>query len=364
MALRGIQTADWHFGGMSKVFPNGGATTRQMVEVDKIYGYAGVNGIKNIFIPGDISEKPILDQSDIIQLISMASRYDDDFITHYVVGNHDFHSVENIGKEGVISKTSMDVLKLIEDKGYLKNFHIHYKPKLVKIDGVYVCMMPFPHNEVLAAPRPPLVMAHIEMAGAIGDNGRILKHGNDDMFKRQPGDFIMSGHIHQYQHIKKKRFIYCGSPYQKNFGEALPKGFVDFTAKYVNGKLVVEHEFINNKPHFTLQQLLIQESADWDRLESDPNIRYKVLIGEGVIVPKNIMKDFPNIVYINGAAGTIKVNLDGSPDTTGSLTIQDLPKFNVKTGLKKYLKSAELTTAQSKRATELVRDAMNSLGLG
>lgn len=375
MALRGVLTADWHIEGMGNVFPNGSATQRQLAEIRKIYKYAGDHAIEHVFVPGDISDKTVLSESALIALITLLLQYDDHFTTYYMGGNHDFHSVESVkgtaargvgaadAEEGVTSKTSLDVLRLLVDNGFLKRFKLFYAPDLLKIDGVNVCFMPFPHQKVLASPKPPLVLAHLEVAGAVGDNGRVLKHGNDEKFIRQAGDFVLSGHIHQYQHLKAKRFIYCGSPYQKNFGEALPKGFVEFTAKYAGGKLVVTHDFVNNKPGFTLQQKLIQSSADWEQLEHDASIRYKILIGEGVIVPKNVMRDFPNIVYLKGANKGTTVKTDGTIDTSGSLTVQDLPKFNTRTGLTKYLKAAELNGPQIKRAKSLVSEALNHLGL-
>ncbi len=362
MALRGLVTADWHIGGMNKVFPNGTATGRQLVEIHKIYKYAADNGISHLFVPGDISDKTVLTEHELIAIITLLLQYDDDFDTYYTVGNHDFHSVNTDGDE-VQSKTSMDVLKLLVDNKMLKRFHLFYKPEVRKIDGVHVCFMPFPHQRVIATPKPPLIFAHLEMAGAIGDNGRPLKHGNVDQFIRQPGDFIYSGHIHQEQYLKNKRFAYCGSPYQKNFGESLPKGFRSFTAKYVNGKLAVSDEFINNKPGFVLEERLIQESADWDQLVHDESTRYKILIGEGVTVPKNVMKDFPNIIYVQGANKSMKLKVDGTVDTTGTLTVQDLPKFNKRTGLSGYLKSANLNPKQIKRAKSFVDEALNHLGL-
>jgi hypothetical protein len=366
MSLRGVVSADWHIGGMSKVFPNGGATTLQIAEIHKVYKYAADNAIRHVFIPGDISDKTVLTEHDLIALISLFLWYDDHFDSYYMAGNHDFHSVDVETKDGetkVTSKTSLDVLKLLVDNGMLKRFKIFYEPEMLKLDGVNVCFMPFPHQNVLAASRPPLVMAHIEVAGAIGDNGRVLKSGNDHRFIRQSGDFVMSGHIHLYQYLKAKRFAYCGSLYQKNFGESLPKGFIDFEAKYVKGALRVSHEFVSTKPGFTLQQKLIQESSDWESLVHDPTIRYKILTGEGVVVPKNVMKDFPNIVYLQGASATAKVKMDGTLDMTGTLTVQDLPKFNTRTGLTGYLKAAELNTQQIRRAKSLVAEALSHLGL-
>jgi hypothetical protein len=354
MALRGIVTSDWHLNGMAKIFRN--PTEKQIAEIHKPYRYAAEHGISHVFVPGDMSDVPRMDEHTLISIITLLLTYDGHIHTYYQLGNHDVAHT---------TKTSMDVLKVLADSGFFKTFHLFYQPTLKKIDGINCCFMPFPHNQVLEAPKPPLVFAHIEVAGAIGDNGRPLKHGDDEKFKRQAGDFIFSGHIHQQQFLRSKRFAYCGSLYQKNFGEALPKGFLDFTAKYVNGgKLSVHHEFVNSHPDFTLETKLIESSDDWDTLTHDENIRYKILTGEGVIVPKNIMRDFPNIIYLMGAAKSVKVNMEQEEgERSAELTIRDLPKFNITTGLKRYLKESEMNDPQVKRAKSLVREARAALGI-
>lgn len=352
MALQGIVTSDWHLLGMNAIFKS--PLERQMAEIHKPYRYAIEHGIQHIFVPGDMCDVPFMDDHTLIALITFLLSYDDQVDTHYQVGNHDVaHS----------KKTSMDVLKVLADSGFFKRFHLYSQPTIKKIEGVNCVFMPFPHEKVPDCPKPPVVFAHIEVQGAIGDNGRPLKHGNDDRFIRQKGDYVFSGHIHQHQILHKKRFAYCGSLYQKNFGEALPKGFIEFEAKYVKGELKVKPTFIVSKPDFTLETKIITSSDDWDTLSREENIRYKILTEEGIVVPKNIMRDFPNIIYLKGAGKSVKVNMESEDGETASATIKDMPKFGVTTGLKRYLKSAELDKRQIKRAQELVKEARHSLGI-
>ena len=54
--LRALSTSDFHFEGLTKLFPHN-HIQRQIQELTKIYDYALDNGIKHIFIPGDISDK-------------------------------------------------------------------------------------------------------------------------------------------------------------------------------------------------------------------------------------------------------------------------------------------------------------------
>jgi hypothetical protein len=221
--------------------------------------------------------------------------------------------------------------------------------------------MPYPHSKVIATSKPPLVFAHVETNGAVGDNGRVLRVSKEKLI-RVPGDFVISGHIHQYQLLKAARFLYCGSLYQKNFGEALPKGFLKFKAGYKDSRLIVNHEFINSHPNFVLETRKIECAEDFDKLKADDNIRYKLAIAEGVIVPRDLMRTFPNIVYVNGSTSRVKVTSDGQT-IEGGVTMKDLPTFSIRTGLQRYLKSAELDAAKIKRAKSLVRDAQHSLGI-
>lgn len=352
MALHGIVTSDWHLMGMNSVFKD--PLSRQLNEIHKIYRYAADHSIEHIFVPGDMSDVAFLDDRTLIAIITLLLTYDQHFETHYMVGNHDVAHT---------TKTSMDVLKVLADSGFFKRFHLYSQPTTKKIDGVYCTFMPFPFEQVPVSEKPPIVFAHLEVAGAIGDNGRPLKHGNDEKFIRQEGDYVFSGHIHQHQILAKKRFAYCGNPYQKNFGEALPKGWIDFKAKYVNGELKVQPTFVANRPDFILETKVITCSDDWGTLSKEENIRYKILTEEGVIVPKNIQRDFPNIVYLRGAGKSVKVNMEQEEGTDSSSTIKDLPKFNVTTGLKTYLKSAEMDKKQVVRARSLVAEARHALGM-
>lgn len=352
MGLHAVVTSDWHLLGMNKIFRD--PLARQIEEIHKPYRYATENGIRHIMVPGDMCDVPSMDDRTLITLITFLMTYDDHIETHYQLGNHDVaHN----------SKTSMDVLKVLADSGFFKRFHLYTKPTVKKIEGVYCTFMPFPFEEVPESPKPPVVFAHIEVAGAIGDNGRPLKHGNDEKFIRQEGDYVFSGHIHQHQILAKKRFAYCGTLYQKNFGEALPKGFIDFEAKYVGGELKVKPNFISSKPNFTLETKIITCSDDWETLSKEDNIRYKILTQEGIIVPKNIQREFPNIVYIQGASKSVRVNMEQEEGVDQAASLKDLPTFSVTTGLKKYLKDAELDPAQVKRAIALVKEARHAVGV-
>lgn len=347
MSLHGVSTSDWHLGGMQRVLQH--PVESMIREIKKPYEYALSQGIKHVFVPGDISDSHHMDDHTFIQLLTLLLTYDGHIKTWYIRGNHDVaHKY----------KTSLDALEFMATNNFFKNFRVFGAPKVVNIEDVSVGFIPFPGSEV-SAKRPPLIFAHVEEPGAVGDNGRPLKV-KEGHIRRRSGDYMITGHIHQYQVLEDRRTLYNGSLYQKTFGESLPKGFVDFKAEYVQGKLEVQHEFVNSHPNFELRNLTVKKSSDWSKIVDDPNIRYKVIVDKasGVIVPKDIALSRPNIVYINGSDSLVKVkdvhDIDGQ-------TIATLPKFNPIKGLRAYLERSGLDDSTVKLGIAMTKEAWKHL---
>lgn len=349
--LRFVQSSDWHLnGGLLRIFPQK-ALEKQLIEIRKPFVYAAENNIRHLMVPGDISDKARLDEDSLIALVGLFMQYAKYIQVHYITGNHDFAHV---------GKTAVDVLRIFAETGAIPNLHIHSTPEIEEIDGVDVCFMPFPHNELPKNDRNLLIFAHIEEAGALGDNGLPLKSASLKI-ARDPGDFVFSGHLHTYQALKSRRIVFGGSPYQKTFGEPLPKGFLDCRAKYSGDELKVSHKFIDSRPGFRLENLLIEESSQWETLEKGEHVFYKIQLGEGVVAPKNITRDFPNIVYINGMTykGRQKIELgDGTLKTD-----KDIPKITPLTGLVKMLLNFDLSKEEAKKAVGMVKEAIRELNI-
>ena len=351
MALEALVSSDWHFEGMLKSL-GVNSVDKQILEVRKVFEYAVEHGIQHVFVPGDVTDKPTMSDRTLITLISLLLEFDNSLHVYMLYGNHDTESV---------NKTSLDVLKVLAENGFFKQFKLFRNPETIKVDGINVCMMPYPHQKVLKSAKPQLVFAHIETAGAVGDNGRELRV-HEDKFIRQEGDYVISGHIHQHQVLRAKRFTYCGSLFQRNFGEALPKGFIKIVAKYSGGELKVIPTFINSHPNFILETKLITEQSDWETLVQDENIRYKILVGDGITVPRDVTREFPNIVYLNSSSSRTTITTDGQ-NIEGGVTIKDLPTFRISTGLSNYLKQSTLERAGRNRAKALVKEAMSALNI-
>jgi predicted phosphodiesterase len=344
--MEGLATGDWHFGSLTKHFRN--PVQRQIFELNKIYQYAISNGIQHVFVAGDISDTPSMDHDTYIQLVLFLKKYDGLIHTHYIAGNHDFSDIK---------KTSMDFLKVLVENGFFDSFSLYLTPELVQVDDCPVFFAPYPCLETIKSKRPKLNIAHVTYTGAVGDNGRTLRAKEE--FQQADGDFTISGHIHQHQILKSKRALYCGNPYQKTFGESLPKGFVHFKARPTTDKIKFSYRFINSKPDFQLINFHVSSRDDFARLLDSDTVCYKLWLDEAVEVPKDLRLQFSNITGGIFDVSTKKI-LESDPNV---LIPQKRPHLDVLHGLGHYFKSNGFSKAQYLEARGLVESAKNELGL-
>ncbi|SBV38505.1 Phage recombination related endonuclease [Phage NCTB] len=347
--LHAIVTSDWHLEKLKKLFPHD-HIDRQLREVEKIFKYAISEGIRHVFIPGDISDTYKMEADSYIKMITLIKKYDGLLDIYYVGGNHDFSD---------ISKTSMDLLQLLVDEGFFETFHLYLSPEQIKVDGCVVNMMNHPVMESIPNKQPCLNLVHVEYTGAIGDNGRTLKSHKE--FKSPRRDFNISGHIHQYQHMKKRRVIYCGNPYQSNFGEALPKGFIEIKAGVKEGKMKVNHRFIDNKPGFRLLTEHIETSSQFAKLSTEPGIKYRLYVNEGIVVPTDLMLKNPNIAQLWTAKGG-KIDIENELESFVNQTT-DLPSINPYEGLASVFKGAGHSKKEYLRGKDMLAEAISELGI-
>lgn len=347
--LHAVVSSDWHFEKLKKLFPHD-HIDRQIREIDKIYQYCLEKGIKHLIVPGDISDTHKMTPETYTKMLLLFKKYDGMIHTYYTGGNHDFSD---------ITTTSMDLFQTILDGGYLETFHLFLKPTQIEIDGIVVNMMPHPCMESIPNRRPCLNMVHVEYTGAKGDNGRLLKSKHNFVSPRR--DFNISGHIHQYQELKKRRAIYCGTPYQTNFGEALPKGFIEIKAGVVDKKMKVQHRFINNRPNFQLLTEEIESVGDFAKLSTEPGLRYRLYIAEGVVVPSDLMLRNPNIVQTWFKGKGNKIAVDDAEQFKQET--DELPQLNPLDGLPKIFKSNGLQKSDYVIGKSLVKQALSELGL-
>lgn len=344
--LEGIATSDWHFMGLAKHFSD--HVEKTIYELDKIYRYAIDNGIKHIFVPGDISDGPNMPIEAYIQLVLFLKKYDGHINTYYICGNHDFSDIH---------KTSMDFLSVLQQQKFFKTFYLYLQPHQQQIDGVTVNFIPYPHLNSIESNTPCLNLSHVSYNGALGDNGRKLRI--KDEFIQDPRDYNISGHIHLYQHLESKRAVYCGNPFQKNFGESLPKGFIHFRAKQIskNKPLIFKHRFVDNFPEFELRNVNINSVDDIAKLSNSKSIRYKLFVDPSVTIPKNLLINYSNIT---GGLFDSK----GKPEKQEKQQEIAVSTSNIKKGLSYFLQDKGFDKKDIKIAYREVKIACNELGIG
>ena len=188
-------------GGLSKYIPDHDDMVIRTVKNGPLK-FAEKNGIKNIFLYGDICEGTVLTYKATIALLDLFS---EDFNFHVILGNHDLVS------ERPDQGHSMQIIKKLK----LPNVFIYTKVTDVKIDGARVRFLSWPHCNFA---KNGLNVAHIDINGAVENGGRVIKRGVD------PTSLCVVGHIHDNQIVKRKAF-YSGTLYQTNFGESQQKFF-------------------------------------------------------------------------------------------------------------------------------------------
>jgi DNA repair exonuclease SbcCD nuclease subunit len=174
--------------------------------------------------------------------------------TFIVIGNHDF-LMNNIGRVDSLSP-------LFEIGSYKQVYFIDkeldYKSGIYNDDNIAWCLYSSftgfntpdieVHKEAMKgmenAPEIYVGLIHGDVNGAITTTNRVTENGLD------PGifdgcDFVIAGHIHKRQEIKKNgvRIVYCSSIRQRDMGESINgHGFVlwdiedpeDIEYKYVD----------------------------------------------------------------------------------------------------------------------------------
>lgn len=347
--LHAVVTSDWHLEGLSKHFPVD-HIDRQLNEIDKIYQYALSRGIHHVIVPGDITDRHHCTDSTKSKLLAFFRKYDGIIHTWYVGGNHD---------RADINRTSVDLFKEFCEWDFFKTLHIFTKPEQVEIEGIVCNMLPHPSVEAIKhKKRACLNFVHTDIVGAIGDNGRALK--TTKTVKTNEGDFTIGGHIHLHQYLKKQQFLLCGNPFQKNFGESLPKGWVEIKAKYKkSGELKVDWQFVESRPDFVFETVVIKESSQFSALKVSPGIRYRLYVAEDVVVPNDLKVTVPNIAQLHRVKGSVAKNLEEKME----LGFVAVDTINPKEGLKEFMVSYGLNKTERTLGRNMLREALSEIGL-
>jgi DNA repair exonuclease SbcCD nuclease subunit len=287
--LEAIFYGDNHFGGLGSLFPNYSFDPDDMAYKSLAYAldYAKENGIKDVFLLGDVFHTPHPTQSQQRRLLRFFLKYPRLRI-HAIAGNHDFSTEDELSLE-MVDFTA-------EISSNLEHVKFYTKPTLLEIKGVPVSLLPWPHASTLE--KSSLNVAHIEVSNSVSDNGKTLKTG----YKISKSGVYVIGHLHRRQSYSK-RVYYPGTMYQRTFGEPLPKGFCRGTIKRVRGELEWDMDWIQTQPPYELHNIRINDPADFKLItKPDPHkIRqYKLFIRKGIEIPTGFLEDYPNVIETAG----------------------------------------------------------------
>ena len=181
-----------------------------------------------IVIAGDVFDQKINVSNESKILVSWFFRELNKIAKTLVIcGNHDY-LMNNASR--VCSLTPVFSMSNFDNCHYL-DMDMGYASGCIVDENVVWCLFSTfedfnrPEIDLLRAEHPDKTfvgLIHADINGAKTDVGRVTEKGLDaDYF--QGLDFVIAGHIHKRQEIKKNgvKIVYCGSLMQNNMGENL-----------------------------------------------------------------------------------------------------------------------------------------------
>lgn len=340
--LSAIVTSDWHLdayyhsSSLRHAFTDRGDVVFQVKEIEKPFDYALENTIEHVFILGDIGDRHILTEDSRNAVLTTLLKYDGLLNIHIITGNHDVSTIDT---------NSLSILRILDQHNRFKSIRVYDKTEQIVVDGVTCNMVPFPFTESGFTDEKAVNFCHLETRTGKMNNGMSTKKWDIDFSER--GGFWVSGHLHRHQ--TGKNYVYCGAPYQLNFGSSLPCGFIHIKVR--SDPFAFKHKFINQRPAISLKNVHIEQRSDWSLVTKDPSILYKVSVADDMVVPTDIRTRFPNIVKIAGKE--LKINEFNES--------QDIPVIEVDTGLDDFLRSRELSDEQVERGISIVQQALTQI---
>lgn len=181
-----------------------------------------------IVVAGDVFDQKINTSNESKVLVSWFLRELNKIAKTIVIcGNHDY-LMNNASR--ICSLTPVFSMSNFDNCQYL-DMDLGYTSGCVIDDNIVWCLFSTfedfnrPEIDLLKIEHPDkkfVGLIHADINGAKTDVGRVTDKGLDvDYFKGL--DFVIAGHIHKRQEIKKNgvKIVYCGSLIQQNMGENL-----------------------------------------------------------------------------------------------------------------------------------------------
>lgn len=337
--FRAIFIGDLHLDKLSNLFPYDHLDL-QFQEIEKVCNYAIKNGYDRIIFLGDIGEHTRLSYDSLCYFIKFLSKWDSHLFIDIILGNHDF------AENGI---HSLQPFVSWQDQGFYKNIKIYDKQKLVEINGVPINYSSYPSTKGYDN---AINIGHFEVSGSTRDNGMVIKKSHEV----NENHLWVMGHLHTPHRVNLVNF--CGTLYQLNFGESLPKGFLTIEAKLSNGKLKYKIKHIENEPTFKLINLTVNSKSDLKEIENNPLYKYRLLVKSSFDLPDNLAERYKNVVKIEGYSNKKELKaLEDSSFFEISAQNIELPSNNEL--LKKFFKSKNYPKDYYRKAVKLIEGLSN-----
>ena len=278
--LEFVTIGDLHLEKNFKYFERAEGLRLIFKQVDKVIAYARQKGIKHVVQLGDVTESAYPDDLTVTTLL----RYllsNSDLTWHFLRGNHDVDDADN---------NSLNIPKLFAEMA-LRNVSIYLNPKVIKLNGIRLCFLPYPYTNVPKTSKEKIVFAHREFSGSIRDNGTKNKEGDEPPTK----DHWILGHLHTY-HRLTKHVLFVGSIAQHTFGEGIEKGFAHFSITKEGKRLNVDHKFIPIDPTYRYLVKTIRKAKELENISDKHTDLYQLIVKDNVIVPERFRLDHPNVI--------------------------------------------------------------------
>lgn len=356
-STRLLWVGDLHIGGLGSYFPNHKNPNKYIYKaLTQACEYAREEGIKHVIVPGDVFDSPYPTQEEIIEFVQFTIAYIDlEFIIY--PGNHDYESSQQV---------SLELMHFINKLGATKNVRLFMEPTAIKVDGVPVQILPWPHHKRLKGP-PSLILAHVTVQGVKMNSGY---KSRSSIVIEPKKDFWVIGDIHE-RHEFHERILYPGLMYQTNFGEKAGKGFTVLDVSYSEERGIrVKHKRHIIEAPFTLRNVVISSVEDLETVDgSDASIRYKLFIKADVRLPDNFLAEHPNVIWHTPFKNKAQLSMMQQGEAFAEFledatdTVKDTQKM-ITRGLRTYLQSREWDDKKIKRAYGIVKRIVAELSEG
>ena len=302
-------------------------------ELRKVLQYARNNGIKYVFLLGDIADKPVLSDDASIKFIDILHEYSDLRII-MITGNHDREDRNN---------HSLNVIKRLCKLGMFPHVRVIDEPTVMFVKNrTPINFLPWPHFAV----RPDcLNVIHIEFNKAQWESGQLIENERDTECA------LLGGHLHTH-HIVRENQVLPGTLYQVNFGEKAKKF-------WLHGSwdgLKFEYELIPNKPAFELRTVVITSKDDLDsKVTRDPRVFYRAMIRIGADIDADTLGHYSNIIKTNNFKNKSELQMILAEDLLMNDPDAEVNLMSVVEALETWMLRAGIETGIQARALDMMK---------